>query len=113
MSSRLFMDIPILSRLFAKRGIKDVNDLDPEERETYKRYEIVLSKRELTIADIRVFLQNQVNVIESKWSDFETPNAKKAELIPYHTVYRTILQALDAPEIERQNLERYLVEVLK
>lgn len=100
----------ILSKLFAKRGIKDTAELSAEERATYDNYARVLSKDDLTIEDLRQFLNTQIAVIESRWRDASFD--KKADLIPYHTCYRTILDALDAPKQERENLERYLTSLL-
>lgn len=99
---------PILQDLFRKRGIKDANELSLEERSTFENYQRILSKRELSISDMREFCAFQVSAIETKWRDHVTTNEKKAELIPYHTVYKTLLAAIDAPESERIALEQVL-----
>ena len=99
-----------LSKLFAKRGIKDTSELTQEERAVYDNYAKVLSKDELTIEALRQFLNSQVAVIEGKWRDHGFDH--KADLIPYHSCYKAILEALDAPRMERENLERYLTSLL-
>lgn len=103
----------LLSKLFQKKGIKDVTELSGEEREVFENYQRVLSKEEMTMEDMRKFLEAQVSVIEGKWRDYNTPQSQKAELIPYHTVYRTFLQAIDAPQVEREQLEQYLMQLTK
>ena len=102
----------ILSKLFQKRGINGVEELNAEERQVFETYQRTLSKRELTMEDLGVFLESQIGIIEARWRDHETTKEKKADLIPYHTVYKTLLQAIKAPELERQQLENYLNQQL-
>lgn|SRR3990167_4294203 len=99
----------ILSDIFKKRGIKDISELDKEERETFENYEKILSKPELTLEDFKHFLEAQIGVIESKWKDYDRQN--KADLIPYHTVYKTLLNIINAPLVERKALEDYLTQL--
>ena len=103
-----------------KRGVKSPDELDntpntdgsPNERQTYEKYRKVLSKGELSVGDIKLFLQGQIGIIEQKWKDYNTPQAKKAELIPYHTVYKTLESAIGAPQAEREQLETTLNQLL-
>lgn len=99
----------ILSQIFAKRGIKDIQELDAEEAEVFQNYEKILSKPELSLEDIKHFLETQISVIESKWKDYETKN--KADLIPYHTCYKALLNVINAPQAERKALEDYLTQL--
>lgn len=103
----------ILSKILGKRGINNVNELSPEEKQTFDNWEKILSKEELSIEDIKQFCKTQIGLIEGKWSDLNIEQGKKSELIPYHTVYRTILQAIDSPKVVREALERQLNELIK
>ena len=102
----------IINRLFQKRGIKDINDLDEQERKTYEGWQAVLSKEELTTQDIKNFCQQQVELIETRWADYGIDQTKKAELIPYHTIYTTLLKVVDSPRIQREILEKNLSQLL-
>ncbi len=110
----------LLTKLLQKRGIKDAQDLDaspnpdgtPSELALFENYNAILSKDELTTTDIRAFLEAQVGVIEARWQDLSTDSQKKAELIPYHTVYKTLLKAIDAPREQRQALEEQLINLI-
>lgn len=102
----------ILEKLFAKRGIKDVNELDLEEREQFETWNKILSKEELTLEDVKQFCQTQCGIIENKWKDYDTPNTKKSELIPYHTIYKTLLSVIQSPKVARENLEKDLIQIL-
>mgnify|MGYP001619542822 FL=1 len=99
----------ILTDIFAKRGIKDVTDLDKEEREVFENYEKILSKDELTLEDIKHFLEDQIRVIENKWRDYGTKN--KASLIPYHTIYCVLRDVINSPQVEREQLEKHLKQI--
>lgn len=106
----------LLEKIFKKRGIKSFNDLDnepnsdgsPNERQTFENWNKILSKDELTTADIKEFCSSQISVIEGKWKDLTVSNEKKAELIPYHTVYKALLVAIDAPKVAREQLQKQL-----
>jgi len=102
----------ILQKLLNKRGIESLDQLSDEEQGTYKQWNQILSKDELTIGDIREFCQSQCNIIEGKWKDYDLPNEKKAELIPYHTVYKTLLAVTDSPKVAREQLEEHLNNLL-
>jgi hypothetical protein len=103
----------LLTRLFARKGIKSVDELSKEERATFDNYEKVLSKTELSVGDIKDFLKSQISLIEGKWRDLGLNSMAKAELIPLHTVYRALLTAIDAPMLEREQLETYLRGLIK
>lgn len=103
----------LLLKLFAKKGIKDLKELDEEEKATFDNWNKILSKDELTLEDVKVFCQSQIDIIENKWKDLNLENSKKAEMIPYHTVYKTIFQAINSPKNNREMLEQQLNELLK
>jgi mRNA-degrading endonuclease HigB of HigAB toxin-antitoxin module len=103
----------LLEKLFNKRGIKDTTQLTKEERQDFDNWTAILSKEELTTEDIKEFCKSQVDIIEGKWSDLNIENSKKAELIPYHTVYSVLLKVIDSPRLAREQLEKQLNELLK
>jgi len=102
----------ILSRLLNKRGIDSIDELDKEEKQIFDNWNAVLSKDELTLEDVKEFCKSQCQIIENKWADYETTNAKKAEMIPYHTIYKTLLTIIDSPKSTRENLEKHLQQLL-
>ena len=103
----------LLTKLLDRRGIDTVNDLDKEEKANFDSWNVVLSKEELTVQDIKEFCETQVASIEAKWSDLEVKQAKKNEYIPYHTVYKALLRVLNAPQSAREQVEKQLNELLK
>lgn len=103
----------LLAKLLQKRGIDSLEGLSKEEKTTFDNYEKVLSKKELTIEDMKYFLSSQIGVIEGKWRDLNIEQSKKSEWISLHTAYKTILQAIDSPQTEREALESFLHQQLK
>ena len=102
----------ILERLLFKRGIKSIDNLDAEEKKTFSDWQKILSKEELTVSDIKTFCQSQIDVIIGKWADLNLDNDKKAQLIPYYTVYNIIKNVTDAPKVAREQLEQQLNQLL-
>ena len=101
----------ILNKILAKRGLK-LEELDTEEKKQFDDWKLVLTKDELSTSDIRNFCQNQVDVIEGKWQNLNIENNKKAELIPYHTVYNLLLKVIDSPKEARSALEKNLLQLI-
>lgn len=101
----------IIHRILNKRGLK-LEELSVEEKETYETWNAVLSKDQLTTEDIKNFCQSQVDVIEGKWADLNVEQSKKAEMIPYHTVYNLLLKVIDSPKEARNALEKNLQQLL-
>ena len=103
----------LLNKLFVKKGIKDARELSKEEKVTFETWNGILSKEELTLEDVKEFCRSQLSVIESKWQDLNTEQNKKAEMIPYYTVYKTLLNAIDSPKVAREALEQQLENLIK
>ena len=102
----------LLTKLLNKRGINTAIELDTDERADFDRWNLVLSKEELSVEDIKHFIQQQLNIIENKWSDYNMEQNKKNELLPYYTVYKTLLAVIASPKIAREALEIQLNQLL-
>ena len=103
----------LLQKLLHRRGIGSADELDQDERTKWDEWHAVLSKETLSVGDIEQFCSAQVDVIERKWLDLEIKADKKAELVPYHTVYKSFLRILKGPQIAREAIERQLEDLLK
>ena len=103
--------LDILNKLLQKRGVQ-YEELDIEEKKQFDDWKLVLTKEELSTQDIKDFCQSQVDVIEGKWQDLSLEQTKKAELIPYHTVYNLLLKVIDSPKEARNGLEKNLRQLL-
>lgn len=103
----------LIERLLQKRGIKNPTELQPDEKQTFDHWQSILSKEQLTTDDIVTFIKTQIGVIEGKWKDLEVSTAKKADLIPYHVVYKMLLSAIESPTHAKKALEIQLNQLLE
>jgi len=101
----------LLTRLLQKRKVT-IDDLDQDEKKTFEEWQKTLSKDELTLEDVKSFCESQVDIIENKWTDYNIDQAKKNELLPYHTVYKTISNVIKSPKVAREALEKNLEQLL-
>lgn len=98
-----------LTKLLEKRGIDRIEDLQPDERAQFDKWRLVLSGESVTIDSVKEFCASQIKVIENK-CDGVTPltTLQQASL----HVYSNILKAIEAPEAERESLERHLTQIV-
>jgi hypothetical protein len=106
------MKIPgtaLLNKLLAKKGIDDVTTLDSEEKAVYEKYRLVLSGESVTVEMIKEFCKSQIRIIEGKCDGVQllTP-VQQGSL----HVYINLLKAIEAPEAERESLEKYLTQIV-
>lgn len=101
----------LLAKLLEKKGIEDVNDLSEEERAVFQRYSVVLTGETVTVSQIKEFCNNQIKLIEDKIGKDATFHAQPY-LAPCLHVYLNLLKAIEAPEAERESLERHLTQLI-
>lgn len=99
----------LLARLLKKRGIEKIEDLKGDEKQTFDKWQGILSSGEMTVESVASFCRRQIEAIEKSW---EANAPSRDRLIDQHIVYRKILQSLSAPQTERENLEKYLESLL-
>lgn len=98
-----------LSKLLEKRGIDRIEDLAPEERDTLNKWKLILSGDTVTVDSIKEFCKSQIRIIESK-CDGVTPLTNLQQACIH--VYVNLLKAIEAPEAERESLEKYLTQLV-
>lgn len=101
----------LLSKLLDKRGIQKVEDLSQEERVIYDRYKVILSGETVTVASLKEFCVSQIRLIEEKFGG--PPSSSDTYLKACLHVYLNLLKAIEAPEAERESLEKYLNQLIK
>lgn len=100
----------LLATLLAKRGISKETDLSPEEKAVFDNYRVILSGEVVTVEKLKEFCKTQIRTIEGIFAGPETKNDVylKASL----HVYLNLLKAIEAPEAEREALERHLTQLI-
>ena len=101
----------LLLRLLQKRGITK-DDLDKEEKQTFDNWERILSEGEISVEKIGEFCKMQIRMIETQWKNLDNKDEKNKRLMMLHIVYSSLLQLIEAPQTERENLEKYLTDLL-
>jgi len=102
----------ILSRLFAKKGIKDTTELSPEELHDFQNWQRVLSEEAITVQTIADFCKGELLRIESQFKELEDSPEKKARLALLHSVYASIRDVIEKPKHEREALVKYLENLI-
>ncbi len=99
-----------LSKLLTKFGVKSQEDLSPDELVTYERYKTILNGDSVTIDGVKEFCRSQIKIIESKCDGVNLLTAVQQASLH---VYMNILRMIEAPEQERESLERYLNQIIE
>ena len=103
----------LLEKLFRRRGIKDTTVLDTGEQKTYDNWQYILSGNEVTVDRIKEFCKLQLSVIEAKFKELDNSPDKNQRLIISHNIYRALVDCIEKPNMERENLEKYLHSLLE
>jgi hypothetical protein len=102
---------PLIERLFQKRGVKP-DDLTSEEKETFSRWQRILTEDKITPEKIAEFCDIQKGEIEKKFEDLGNSSQKNDRLILLHTVYTKIGKMIRSTGAERESLEQHLNQML-
>lgn len=98
----------ILNKFLTKLGVKSYTDLNDEERETFKEWEISLSGRKLTDEDVKNFLENELQIAISKLIEvnlsLEDEIFRRCEV----KMIQKIINFLNSPRIEKEMVEKQL-----
>lgn len=103
----------LLQLLLGKKGIKDVTELEPYEKDDFQRWNKILSEGEITVDKIKEFCQGQIKIIENKYLEPDNSEKKDCYLKACLGIYRSLINLIEAPSIEKENLERYLRSLIK
>lgn len=101
----------LLDKFLDKKGIKSIEDLTPEERATYDGFKTTLTGKTVTIKNLEDFCRSQIRIMEGRFAGPPTPHDVYLKACLH--VYLTLLKAIEAPKVERDNLERYLIALIQ
>ena len=102
----------ILSELLKRRGIKSTEELSPDERVEYDNWKATLSKEDISLKDVEGFCGIQIANIEAQFKDLANSKEKIERLVLLHSVYSAIKSLINSPGAERENMEKYLTQLL-
>jgi hypothetical protein len=98
----------ILAKYLKKIGVKSYEELNEEERATYREWEISISGRKLTDEDVKEFLELEEQTAVQRLTEVnlsvEDLAFRKAEV----KLIQKIKRFLDSPKIEKAMMEKQL-----
>ena len=103
----------LLAKWLAKIGLKSVDELSSEEKQTYDNWNRILSEGEITVDKIKDFCHAQKKIIETQYSNPDNTDKKDNILKASLGIYNALLGLLEGPVVEREALEKYLIGLLK
>lgn len=103
----------LLAKLLNKRGITKVEDLSIEEKADFDRWNELLIAKEITIENITEFIKDQKSKIEDKIANPELPKEQRLDLLPYLTIYKSLLVLIQSPSVERELVEKTLKQLIQ
>ncbi len=94
-----------LTKYLQKLGLKSYDELNSEEKETYKQWQEALSGRKLTDEDVNSFLEIELQNAIARLTEVDLP--KETEIFRKMEVkmIRNIQNFLNSPQIEKKLLE--------
>lgn len=103
----------LIQKVFDRKGISKITELTPDERVEYDRWQAIIDGSEITVEKIREFCESQVKIIENKYATGETTDKQDVYLRASLHIYLNLIKLLDSPEVDRNNLEKYLTNLIR
>ena len=98
----------LIDTLLSKLGVTSVDQLTPEERETYRTWSDALRGRKLTDDDVSRFLEAQIEDCMVKLTTVKLNDREDIVLKSKLDLVRQIKNFLDSPKIEQEVITRQI-----
>lgn len=98
----------VLDTFLKKIGVKSYDDLNAEEKETFKTWEIGLEGRSITDVDYRNFLETELELAVSRVTEVDLPTEDEIFRKVEVRFIKKILNLLDMPKTEKKLLEEQI-----
>jgi hypothetical protein len=98
----------ILDKFLKKIGVSSVEELTPEERETYRSWSQALVGRKLTDTDVEQFFTNQIEDCVMKLTTQMLNEREDIFLKAKLDLIRQIKNFLDSPKMEQEVITRQI-----
>ena len=101
----------MLEKFLRKIGVKSFEELNDEEKQTYREWEAALSGRKLTDTDVENFLNEELSLAVSRLTEHDL--SKEAELFRKMEVrfIKKIQNFLNTPLVEKQFAEKAIAQL--
>lgn len=103
----------LLDKLLNNRGIKSLEDLQPEEKAQFDEWNGILSGKDaVTVPKILEFCQSQKSLVEAQFANLDNSKERNDRLVLQHTIYSKLVRLIGADEAQRKALEKYLTQLI-
>jgi hypothetical protein len=104
----------MLQDILQKLGIKDFDKLNDAERKVYLNWaEVLSSKKDVTIEDLKRILPTELERANKELSDFDGSAKKLNYYQAYANLCRFLITTITGPEEQRKQLEQQLKQKFK
>jgi hypothetical protein len=103
----------MLEKFLKKIGVASYQELNEEEKATYREWELALSGRKLTDKDVEAWLQNELDTAVTRVTDVDLKKEdeifRKVEI----RLIRKIQGFLNGPKVEKAFAEKSIEQLVK
>ena len=103
----------ILNQWLKKIGVGSYDELNSDEKETYKMYEEALSGRKLTDEDIEKWLQSELDIATSRITDIDLKKEDEIFRKMEVRLLKKIITYLQSPKVVKDMAEKQLEQLIK
>lgn len=103
----------LLQKLLNKQGLSDTFQLKDEEKQDFDRWQAILSEGSVTLEKVKEFCLAQIFIIEEQFKNLDNSKDRNERLILTFNVYKAILNCIEAPNAEKEALEKYLTNLIE
>lgn len=100
-----------INDILTKLRIKTILDLTEEERKTYQEWEKVLNKQEVTMQELKEFIEGQMAIATEKFLSYKNTEKKDLFLKAQLRNYKSILAFIQSPAINKEFLENHIKQL--
>jgi hypothetical protein len=103
----------MLEKWLKKIGVKSYDELNEEEKKTYREYEEVLSGRKLTDKEVNDWLESELEIAVSRLTDIDLK--KEDEIFRKVEVrfIKKILNFINSPVVAKEFAEKSIEQMMK
>jgi hypothetical protein len=98
----------ILDKFLKKIGVKSYEELNEEEKNTYKDWEASLQGRQITEEDYRRFLESELDTAVSRLTEVNLSKEDEVFRKVEVRLIKKIINFLDMPKVEKAILEKQI-----
>lgn len=102
----------LLNLLLEKRGVK-LEELSAQEKADFDRWNKTLIQEPITLGNLEEFIKEQLNKAQDQIAEPENTKEKDLYLKSCLNIYKALLGVIETPQVEKEQVEKYLKQLLQ